>query len=139
VCREIEKGFTGHLSKITPPQFAKPDGLNATSDDENADILNNHFQAVFDRRDVTTDETVIDEIEELDIDGDLKEELRSIPEMEEVKKAINKMKQETSPGIMGLTPEMLKALPEKALEHLTLIIQKSGKEKRIMKCDTPCF
>jgi hypothetical protein len=39
VCREIEKGFTGHLPKITPPQVAKPDGLNATADDENADIL----------------------------------------------------------------------------------------------------
>jgi hypothetical protein len=80
------------LPKIIPPQFAKSDGLDATVDDENADILKNHFQAVFDRRDVTTDETVIDEIEELDIDGDLKEELRSIPDREEVKKAINKMK-----------------------------------------------
>jgi hypothetical protein len=75
------------LPKITPPQFANHDGLNATSDDENADILkNNHFEAVFDRRDLTTDETVIHEIEELDIDGDLKEELRSIPEIEEAKK-----------------------------------------------------
>jgi hypothetical protein len=51
------------------------------------------MQAVFDRRDVMTDETVIEEIEELDIDEDLKEELRSIPEMEEVKKAITKMKE----------------------------------------------
>jgi hypothetical protein len=52
---------------------SKPEGMNATSGDENADILKNHFQAVFDRRDVTTDETVIDKIEELDIAGDLKE------------------------------------------------------------------
>jgi hypothetical protein len=93
VCREIEKGFTGHLPKITPPQFFKPDRLNATADDKNADILKNHFQAVFDRRDVTADETSIDEIDELDIDEDLKEELISIPDMEEVKKAISKMKQ----------------------------------------------
>jgi hypothetical protein len=78
VCREIEKGFTGYLPKITPPLFAKPDGLNATADDENADILKNHFQAIFDRRDVTTDETVIEEIEELDIDVELKEEFISI-------------------------------------------------------------
>jgi hypothetical protein len=76
--------------------------LSATSDYDNADILKNHFQAVFDRRDVTTDETVIDDIEELDIDGDLKEELISIPEIEEVKKAINKMKRETAPGITDL-------------------------------------
>jgi uncharacterized protein with gpF-like domain len=99
------------LTKIKPPQFSKPDGLNATVDDENADILKNHFQAVFDRRDVTTYETVIDDIQELNIAGDLKEELRSIPEIEEVKKA----------------SDMLKALPEKALEHLTLIIQKVWK------------
>jgi hypothetical protein len=72
VCREIEKGFMGHLPKITPPQFVKYDGLNATSDDENADILKNHYQEVFDRSDVTTDEIVIYDIEELDIDGDLK-------------------------------------------------------------------
>jgi hypothetical protein len=54
VCREIEKGFMGHyLPKITPPQSTKPDGPNATSDDEKADILKHHFQAVFGRRDVT--------------------------------------------------------------------------------------
>jgi hypothetical protein len=35
---------------------------------------------------VTKDETVIDEVEELDIDEDLKEELRSVAEMKEVKK-----------------------------------------------------
>jgi hypothetical protein len=39
VYRDIEKRLKGHLPKITPPQFAKPDGLNATSDDENGDIL----------------------------------------------------------------------------------------------------
>jgi hypothetical protein len=82
VCRDIEKGCTGHLPNTIPPQFAKSDALNAAADDENADILKNHFQAVFDRRDVTTDETVIDEIEELDIDGDLTEEVRSIPDIE---------------------------------------------------------
>jgi hypothetical protein len=52
VRREIEKGFTGQLPKITPPHFSKYDGQNATADDENADILENHFQAVFVRRDV---------------------------------------------------------------------------------------
>jgi hypothetical protein len=71
------------LPNITTPQFAKSDVRNATADDENADILKNHFQAVFDRRDVTTDETVIDEIEEL----------------EGVKQAINKMKREKVPEI----------------------------------------
>ena len=60
------------MPKITPPQFSKPDGLNATSDDENVDIFKNHFQAVFYRRDVITDETVVYDIEELDIYGDLK-------------------------------------------------------------------
>jgi hypothetical protein len=78
---------------------------------------------------VTTDETVIYEIDELDIDGDLKEDSGSIPEMEEVKEAINNMKQETTPGIMGLTSYMLKALPEKALEHLALIVHKFRKEE----------
>jgi hypothetical protein len=53
------------LPKIKSPQFSKPDGLDETADGENADILKSHFQAVFDRRDVTTDETVIDEIKEL--------------------------------------------------------------------------
>jgi hypothetical protein len=57
VRREIEKCFKGHLPKITSPPFSKPDGLNATSYDENTDILKNHFQAVFSRRDVMTDST----------------------------------------------------------------------------------
>jgi hypothetical protein len=127
VSRGIEKGFTGHLPNITPTQFAKSDGLNATSDDENADILKNHFQAVYDRRDATTYETVIDYIEELDTDGDLKEDLRSIPEIEEFKQAINRMRRETAPGVMGITADMLKGRSEKSLEHLTLIIQKFWK------------
>jgi hypothetical protein len=57
----------------------------------------------------------------------LKEELRSIPDIEEVEKSINKMKQETAPGISVVMPDIIKALPEKALEHLTLIIQKIWK------------
>jgi hypothetical protein len=80
------------LPKITPPQFAKYGGLSATADDENADILKNQFQEVFDRRYVTTYETARDEIKELDIDGDLKEGWRSMSYIEEVRKAINKMK-----------------------------------------------
>jgi hypothetical protein len=80
------------LPNITPPPCSKSDGLNATADDDNAGILKNHFQAVFDSRYATADETVMYGIEELDIDRDLKEELRSIPEIEEVKKEINKIK-----------------------------------------------
>jgi hypothetical protein len=76
---------------------------------------------------VTTDETSIDKIEELDIDGALKEELKSKPEIEEVNKSLNKMKRETAQGITGLTSDTIKALPEKALEHLTMIIQKFWK------------
>jgi hypothetical protein len=112
------------LSKITLPQFSKPDGLNETADDETTDILKKHFQAVFKRKYVTTDETLVDKIEELEIDEYLKEELRSIQEIEQVKKAISKIKRETAPGVTGLTSDMLKAFPEKALEHLTLLIQK---------------
>jgi hypothetical protein len=57
------------LHKITPPQFIKPDGLNAIADDENADTLK--LKITFKQSltgDVTTDETVIDDIEELNID-----------------------------------------------------------------------
>jgi hypothetical protein len=57
----------------------------------------------------------------------LKEELRSIPEIREVKRALNKMKQETAPGITGLISDMLKALLENALKHVALIIQKLWK------------
>jgi hypothetical protein len=59
---------------------------------------------------VTTDETVIDEIEELDIHEDLKEELKIILEMEEVKKAITKMKREKAPGATGLSSDISGAL-----------------------------
>jgi hypothetical protein len=53
-------------------------------------LHNQYFQAVFDRRYVKLDETVINEIKELDIDGDLKEELRSISEIEKVKKQLTR-------------------------------------------------
>jgi hypothetical protein len=47
--------------------------------------------------------------------------------MGKFKKAIAKIKRETTPGVMGLALHMPKALPEKDLEHLTLIIQKFWK------------
>jgi hypothetical protein len=131
--------FTVHLPKLKSAKFAKPDGMNATSDDEDADILKKRFEAIFDRRYEKTDETVIYKIEELDIDEDLKEESRSIP------KAISKKEREISPGVMGLASDMLKALPEKAMEHLTLIIKKIWKGEEAhevwhtMKCGISCF
>jgi hypothetical protein len=73
------------LPEITPPQLAKYGGLDATAHDKNANILKNHFQAVFDRRDVTTDETVIYKADQLDIDGYLREESRYIPYIESQK------------------------------------------------------
>jgi hypothetical protein len=88
---------------------------------------------VFERRGVMTDETGIDDIEEIEIDENLKEELRSIPEMEIVKKAIAKKTWHEKQHLEGLTSDMLKVLPKKALERLTLIIQKfwKGEEKKI--------
>jgi hypothetical protein len=59
----------------------------------------------------------------------LKEVLRSLPEIEVAKRAVNKMKRETSTVMMSLTSNMLKALSEKALEHSTFIIQKFWKEE----------
>jgi hypothetical protein len=39
LCRYTKKGFTGQLLKVTPSQFTNPDGLNATTDEGNANIL----------------------------------------------------------------------------------------------------
>jgi hypothetical protein len=71
-----------------------------------------------------TDMSIIDEIEEQEIDGDLKPGLTIVPEGKEFQKAISKIKWETASCVMGLTS------PEGALKHRTLIIQKlwRGKE-----------
>jgi len=43
--------------------------------------------------------------------------------MKEIKTVINKMKNNKAPGIMGVTTDMLKNLPDEALKFLTDITQ----------------
>ena len=111
------------MPKITPKQFYKENGENASTNKENAKILKDHFQKVFDRRDIEVDHEVEEELEELDIDEDLKNALKQEPYTEEVVKAIKKMKSYTSPGITDVTSDMMKALSETSIEHLTKIIK----------------
>jgi hypothetical protein len=45
--RAIEASFTGHHRKPTMMQMKKPDGEKAQTDEENANILQQHFNTIF--------------------------------------------------------------------------------------------
>jgi hypothetical protein len=45
--RTIEASFTGHHRKLTMMQMKKPDGEKAQTDEENANILQQYFNSIF--------------------------------------------------------------------------------------------
>jgi hypothetical protein len=71
IAREIEKVYSGHHKKVIPQQFSSAASDISTSDKENANATHAHFQSVFDRSDVTFDETILDEIDPLSIDDEI--------------------------------------------------------------------
>ena len=129
-CNTILEGFQGHLTKITPQQFANSKGDIATTDKENTTILRDHFQKVFDRREVQIDETILNEIDNLEINGDVLDAIKGEPTIDEVKSAIKKMKCGTAPGTTGVTSDMLKALSENATEYITETVVDFWNNKR---------
>jgi hypothetical protein len=72
---------------------------------------------------MSPDFTVIDEIDPLDINQDVREAIRHPPENDEVNRAINKSKPGTSTCAHGLTTDMSKALPPSGRAYIATIIR----------------
>jgi hypothetical protein len=70
-------------------------------------------------RHATYDEKIIDEIKQRPV----QDSLGSIPSKKEIKSTIAKMKSDKAPGISQLTTDMLKNLPNDAIEFIIETIQ----------------
>eukprot|EP00978_Attheya_sp_CCMP212_P004968 scaffold10957_cov56-Attheya_sp.AAC.1 len=113
--KEIRDRFEGHHKAQSDLKMRKPNGEIATRDAENADVMSSHFKKVFNNhREI--DPTVLDEIKQREVKGDL----GNPPTIEEVKLALRKAVNWKSPGESGITAEALKALDNELLQDVLL-------------------
>jgi len=111
---QIMEGFDSHHGNYNPKTFANRRSQIATKNSENAEILKTHFQKVFNNQ-----TGIVEEIKQRPIAFNLE----CAPMNEEVRNAHKTMKNNTAPGLMGITTDMLKNLPDKGIMLLTSFIQ----------------
>ncbi len=115
-----------HHKTYMPKNFKTKSGVKAKNDKDNAKVLNTHFYYLF-KSQVQVDKTILEEIPQREIESQL-DETRS---MKEIKSAINSMAHEKALGKSGVTTNMIKNLPEQALNVYVEIIQNFWNEKNI--------
>mmetsp|Transcript_1492 Transcript_1492/g.2308 ORF Transcript_1492/g.2308 Transcript_1492/m.2308 type:complete len:395 (+) Transcript_1492:893-2077(+) len=115
---KLMEGFQSHHRNHLPSNFRNKNGVEAKTDTDNAQILNAHFQSLFNSK-VQVDPTVLDSLPQHSI----AHELGTIPTASDIKKAIAKMSYDKAPGQSGLTTDMIKNLPPEALNFLIQRIQ----------------
>ena len=108
---KLMEGFQGHHRNHLPSNFRNKNGVEAKTDTDNAQILNDHFQSLFNSG-VQVDPTVLDSLPQHNI----AHELGTVPTANEIKKAIAKMSYDKAPGQSGLTTDMVKNLPPRCPE-----------------------
>jgi hypothetical protein len=90
----------------------------------NADATQAHFQSVFYRGDNQVDKTVLDDIDPLNIDDATFQNTKS-PPTNRVENAIYKMKNDTAPGITGVSADMLQNLPTESVQYIAELIRRN--------------
>jgi hypothetical protein len=112
------------MASKTPPRkpgqklFKNKGGKLATNPKENKKNIESHWKTVFNRH-ATYCPHIVEEIEQHPI----QDALGTMPQKSEIKKAITKMQSDKAPGASQLTTDMLKNLPEDALNLIVEIIQ----------------
>jgi hypothetical protein len=114
----LMEGFSTHHRIYRPTNFKHKNGVEAKSDSENANVLNSHFNSLFNSQ-VSADPTVLDSLPQHDI----KHEYGTLPNANEIKNAIKSMPYDKSPGQSGLSTDMIKNLPPRALNYYVKLIQ----------------
>jgi hypothetical protein len=117
VCNLMD-GFTKHHRIYLPTNFKHKNGIEAKNDNNNANILNAHFNSLFNSQ-VRADPTVLDNLPQHNI----KHEYGETPTAQEIKSAINSMEYDKSPGQSGLSMDMIKNLPPRAFNYYVKLIQ----------------
>ena len=115
---KLMEGFTKHHHMYHPTNFKYKNGIEAKNDNENAEILNIHFNSLFNSQ-VQADFTVLNNLPQYEIKHDLGKK----PTPTEVQKAINSMPYDKSPGQLGLSTDMIKNLSPRAFNYYVKLIQ----------------
>jgi len=105
-------------SLILPKELQKQRKKSHKNDNENAKILKDHYQEVFNGS-VPVDLSVLEGIIQLPS----AEEYRATLSKKEIKIPINNMKNNKAPGLTGLTTDMIKNLPPKGFDLLSDLIK----------------
>jgi hypothetical protein len=112
------EGFQIHHRVHRPKNFKSKAGIDANNDNDNANILNTHFYSLF-KSQVRVDESVLEGIPQRETAN----ELDGTPSIKEIKNAIKGMAYDKAPGQSGVTTDMIKNLPEQALNLYIEFIQ----------------
>ena len=120
---KLMEGFQKHHHTYLPANFKNKKGIEAKTDNDNADILNSHFHSLF-NSDVQVDLSVLDEIPQHDV----RHEFSDPPTAKEVKSAIASMAYEKAPGQSGVTTDMIKCLTPEAINFYIERIQAFWKD-----------
>jgi len=115
---QIIEGFDSHHSNYNPKNFANRRSQIATKNPENTEIFKTHFKKVFNNP-TAIDLSIVEEIKQRPIASNLE----CAPMNEEVRNTLYTMKNNKAPGLMGITTDMLKNLPDEGILLLTSFIQ----------------
>ena len=110
-------GFQDHHCSFCQKNFKNKKSKVAKNDNENAEILKNHYKEVF-TRSVPVDLSVLKGIKQLP----LVEEYGAAPSKKEIKIAISSIKNNKAPSLTGLTTNMIKNLPLEGCDLLSDLI-----------------
>ena len=114
----LMEGFTKHHCNYIPNNFKSKNGTEAKNDSDNTKILNNHLSSLFNSQ-VPVDLTVLDKLPQHRIKHEFGETLTHA----KVQSAVNSMEHDKSPGQSGLSTDMIKSLPPRALNYYVKLIQ----------------
>jgi hypothetical protein len=118
--RTIQDSFNGHHRKPTQIKMKMANGELAETDDQNADVLQPHFDKIFNgQHDPIDIPAVINQIPP----RDTMHELDEPPTMEELETQIHRAKNEKAPGESKVTSEALKNLSTEAKQALLRTLQ----------------
>jgi Reverse transcriptase (RNA-dependent DNA polymerase) len=117
--KEIQKGFRGHHERTIITNFAKADGTLADNNKDNADVLEKHFDTVYNGAKISVDiDQILKEIKKRTTMTDLDEP----PTMNELEKAIQLSNADKAPGPSGISPRAFHNLSKQGKEILLGII-----------------
>jgi hypothetical protein len=100
---KLMEDYQSHHRNFTPKNLKDSHGKEATTNDQNLQIMSDHYKKVFNNH-AQIDPTIIDKIPQRPI----QHELRDTPTLNETKKPTKHMKNDKAPKTSKVTTDMLK-------------------------------